>query len=338
MGNLLDRPVKDKETHHFPDLAGLEVGASGMQGWRLEQEDAHISTTMPTALDHVLVGVFDGHGGAGASAWASVHIVGFVEGTEEWKAYLEGGKSSSDLLCAAMTQAFLDADAALRVHQESGAPGSDTSGCTAVCCMISPTVIVCANAGDSRSILATAESGILLTKEMSFDHKPYNSLERARIEKAGGTVEFKRVDGDLAVSRAFGDFQYKTSPKLSPQLQKVSPEPDVIVHKRHNADEFLLLACDGLWDVMSNVDAAEACRTIFLEGESHMGLAAEEMVELSLEKGSRDNISAIVVKLPGIKIASSGGGVKARNEIRLANLKAREETRDQNQDSSTPSL
>ena len=93
MGNLLDRPIKDKVTHYFPNLAGLDVGASGMQGWRLEQEDAHVSVTMENAPDHVLVGVFDGHGGAGASAWASEHIQGAVEATKSWRDYVEGGKS-----------------------------------------------------------------------------------------------------------------------------------------------------------------------------------------------------------------------------------------------------
>ncbi len=321
MGNLLDRPIKDKDTHYFPDLAGMEVGSSGMQGWRLEQEDAHVSVTMTKAPDHVLVGVFDGHGGAGASAWAAEHIQGFVEATKSWKDYVEGGASNKELLSDALRQSFLDADAALRVHQETGGVGADTSGCTAVCCMITPNMIICANAGDSRAIIATDGK----MKEMSFDHKPYNQLERARIEKAGGSVEFKRVDGDLAVSRAFGDFQYKTSPELPPEQQKVSPEPDLIVHGRSDVDEFLLLACDGLWDVMSNTEAAENGRLIFSEGESHMGLAAEEMVDLSLEKGSRDNISAVLVKLPGIKISPSGSGVAARQAVRQANEKAAEE-------------
>ena len=280
-----------------------------------------MSVTMENAPDHVLVGVFDGHGGAGASAWASEHIQGAVEATKSWRDYVEGGKSSKQLLSNALRESFLNADAALRIHQESGGAGADTSGCTALCCMITPTMIVCANAGDSRSIIVTDGK----MKEMSFDHKPYNQLERTRIEKAGGSVEFKRVDGDLAVSRAFGDFQYKTSPELPPEEQKVSPEPEIIIHDRSDADEFLLLACDGLWDVMSNSEAAEAGRGIFQEGESHMGLAAEEMVDLSLEKGSRDNISAIIVRLPGIKIAPSGGGVAARQAVRQANEKAAEE-------------
>ncbi|CAM9345561.1 unnamed protein product, partial [Ectocarpus fasciculatus] len=79
------------------------------------------------------------------------------------------------------------------------------SGCTAVCTLITPKYIICANAGDSRSVLGTGGA----TKPLSYDHKPHLELERKRIENAGGGVQWKRVDGDLAVSRAFGDFQYK---------------------------------------------------------------------------------------------------------------------------------
>ena len=151
---------------------------------------------------------------------------------------------------------------------------------------------------------------------MSFDHKPYDTLERERIENAGGTVQWKRVDGDLAVSRALGDFQFKTSSTLPPEQQKVSPEPDIIVHERvDTSDEFLLLACDGLWDVMSNPEATDIGRSLFNLGESNMMLFAEEMIDIALDKGSRDNISAVAMKLPGAKISTDGGGVQAlRNE------------------------
>jgi serine/threonine protein phosphatase PrpC len=269
---------------------------------------------MPTASDHLMLAVFDGHGGAGASAWASTELIGLLENRKEWKEYVEKGKTDIELLSTAMKASFIDADAALRRFQMSGAPGADTSGCTAVVCMVTPTTIVCANAGDSRSVMASGGK----TKEMSFDHKPYNNIERVRIEKAGGTVQFKRVDGDLAVSRAFGDFQYKTSPELPAEQQKVSPEPDIITHNRCDADEFLLLACDGLFDVMSNLEATAALRTILDEGESNMALVAEEMLDVALEKGSRDNISAVIVKFSGMKIAEMGGGVAARNAARKA--------------------
>lgn len=314
MGNLLDAPKTEKDSHYFADLSGYEIGASGMQGWRLEQEDAHIVAAMPSQPDHVMVAVFDGHGGAGASLWASKNLVEILEARIEWKEYTGGDQKNLGLLCDALRNAFLDADVALRKFQASGHPEADTSGCTAVVCMVTPDTIVCANAGDSRAVLATNGK----TREMSFDHKPFNNLERTRIEKAGGTVQFNRVDGDLAVSRAFGDFQYKTSPELPAEQQKVSPEPDIITHDRVDVDEFLLLACDGLYDVMSNAEATGFGRQILQEGESNMTLMAEEMLDIALEKDSRDNISAIVVKLPGIQIATGGGGVMARRKIKEA--------------------
>lgn len=81
------------------------------------------------------------------------------------------------------------------------------SGTTASTVMITPTHIICANAGDSRSILVTEDRVV----ELSKDHKPSNDTELQRIRLAGGSVALGRVDGDLAVSRALGDFQYKTN-------------------------------------------------------------------------------------------------------------------------------
>ncbi|GMH80649.1 hypothetical protein TL16_g08635 [Triparma laevis f. inornata] len=94
----------------------------------------------------------------------------------------------------------------------------DRSGCTAVCVVVTPTHIICANAGDSRSCYKKS-SGVV---PLSDDHKPYNATEASRIETAGGYVSMKRVDGDLAVSRALGDFQYKDCPDLSAESQKVT--------------------------------------------------------------------------------------------------------------------
>lgn len=70
------------------------------------------------------------------------------------------------------------------------------------------------------------------------DHKPYLEHERERIVKAGGTVMIQRINGNLAVSRALGDFVYKSVPGLSPTEQLVSPEPDVYVVKRDTVSTF----------------------------------------------------------------------------------------------------
>ena len=84
------------------------------------------------------------------------------------------------------------------------------------------------------------------------DHTPYSPLERERIESAGGSVSLQRINGSLAVSRALGDFSYKGAENRPPTQQMVSPEPEVCVVERSPGDEFLVLACDGVWDTVSN--------------------------------------------------------------------------------------
>lgn len=77
--------------------------------------------------------------------------------------------------------------------------------------------------------------------------------EKERIQRAGGSVMIQRVNGSLAVSRALGDFEYKNVEGKGPCEQLVSPEPEIFIEGRDDArDEFLVLACDGVWDVMTN--------------------------------------------------------------------------------------
>ena len=97
---------------------------------------------------------------------------------------------------------------------------------------MTPNQIYCANSGDSRAVLKSGKRAIAL----SSDHKPYDKAELRRIKKAGHTVDMQRVDGDLALSRAFGDFNYKDKPKLKPQQQAVTCFPDILVRKRSNKD------------------------------------------------------------------------------------------------------
>ena len=83
------------------------------------------------------------------------------------------------------------------------------------------------NIGDSRCIACC--SG--LAEALSIDHKPGDALERDRIENAGGFVEFNRVNGNLALSRAFGDFAFKNNIELPQERQMISMKPDVVVHE-----------------------------------------------------------------------------------------------------------
>ena len=110
------------------------------------------------------------------------------------------------------------------------------------------TEIICANAGDSRTVLS--KGGIAI--DLSKDHKPTNVYEARRIKNAGGFVEEGRVNGALALSRALGDFEYKRNQKLKAKEQAVTALPDVKTVPITSDTQFIMLACDGVWDVKSS--------------------------------------------------------------------------------------
>lgn len=215
MGNTLDSPITAKDSHFYTSSQGLPCGATGMQGWRLEMEDAHVAIDMPSQSDHLFLAVFDGHAGAGAAKYASEHIITHIENSKHWKDYQSGGCLDIKLLGQALTDAFLAVDEEMKHHQ-SRVVQDDVSGCTSVTAMITPQYIICANAGDSRCVMGTDNTA----KPLSDDHKPYNEIEKKRIENAGGFVQWNRVDGDLAVSRALGDFSYKNRPDFMLNIKR----------------------------------------------------------------------------------------------------------------------
>jgi len=306
----MDAPITAKKTE-FHNLANLSIGISEMQGWRTEMEDSHIVTKMPSLPDHILFGVFDGHGGHGAAEYAAKHLVSVIESIPEYKAYVASEDKDPNALGNAMSSAFLKLDRQLHEHQH-GTNGGDISGCTSVTCMLTPQHFVCANAGDSRCVL-----GRDTVIPLSQDHKPDKAIEEQRILKAGGSVQWKRVDGDLAVSRAFGDFEYKKRNDLSQMEQKVTCFPDITIVQRTDKDEVLILACDGLWDVMTSPAAVDYVREIVQSGERDVKLIAEEMLDIALLNDSKDNISVIVAAFPKLfESAPGGGGVQGRRQKR----------------------
>ena len=195
---------------------GLDVGSSGMQGWRLEMEDSHVMLDMPSKPDHTFLAVFDGHGGSDSAIFAASNLINIIEKTPYWQQYIHTGASDISLLGRALSQSFVDMDVLLREKQNNDT--RNVSGCTCISAMLTPRYIMCANIGDSRCVIGTNK----LAKAMSEDHKPDNELEQRRIESAGGTVQWKRVDGDLGVARAFGDFRFKNRSDLGPTEQKVT--------------------------------------------------------------------------------------------------------------------
>jgi len=213
----------------------------------------------------------------------------------------------ADLLGAALTETFMALDEAMRKDlmgdekpaeylrtKRCSGDRSFMSGCTAVVAVLTPGAIVCANAGDSRCVLRIGQPGGGKTAPLSEDHKPDNAGEAERIYGAGGNVHGGRVDGMLAVSRALGDFEFKTNDDLSAVKQKVSPQPDITITPRPGTG-LLVLACDGVWDVMSN----ETCTKRLdqhLASEALMQ-ACENVLDECYHIGSTDNMSLVVAKL-----------------------------------------
>lgn len=160
---------------------------------------------------------------------------------------------TDDEILHAIKDAFLIVDKKLR-ELEPIRSEQDHSGTTVVGALISPTTIYLMNCGDSRAIFVRDKYIEICT----YDHKPTQLKERQRIQNAGGIVALSRVNGGLATSRGLGDFDYKSVPNFKPHEQFVSCEPDVFIAKRdRELDKYIILACDGIWDVVKNEDVME---------------------------------------------------------------------------------
>ncbi|KAG9052319.1 Protein phosphatase 2C 2 [Serendipita sp. 407] len=245
MGQTLSEPVTEKHSKTGGDDQ-YAYALSEMQGWRINMEDAHTALLqLEQSSRNAFFAVFDGHGGSTVAKYAGDHV---AQRLASEPSYAEGDYK------AALKRAFLGTDEDLRADS---AFISDPSGCTAVAALITEDrKLYVANAGDSRSVLSIKGE----VKPMSFDHKPTNKDETARIVAAGGFVEFGRVNGNLALSRAIGDFEFKSNIGLPPEQQAVTANPDIEEHQLSDEDEFLILACDGIWDGVSSQQAVDMVR------------------------------------------------------------------------------
>jgi len=254
-------------------------------------EDAHVSVIgMPGAPECSFFGVFDGHGGSLVALQTADKLVNKIAQRPEFK-QVKTGAIGVENMQKAMKEACFELDEELR-GLPAVASGEDHSGSTAVFAMITPSHIIVGNVGDSRCVMCEDRKTI----PMSFDHKPTNPPEEARILAAGGLVTVERVNGDLAVSRALGDFSFKTRRDLPDHAQQVSCEPEFQSHERSANDQYLVLCCDGIWDVMTNEDVNDF---YLKKGKENVDLKTSccNLLDLCLEKKSRDNMTALAVRL-----------------------------------------
>ncbi|KAI5310161.1 Protein phosphatase 2C 2 [Ascosphaera atra] len=231
-------------------------------------------------------GVFDGHGGEKVALFAGENVHRIVAGQDAFK------KGDLEL---ALKNGFLATDRAIL---EDPKYEEEVSGCTASCAIVRRDKVIVANAGDSRTVLGVKGRA----KPLSFDHKPQNEGEKARICAAGGFVDFGRVNGNLALSRALGDFEFKKSSDLSPEQQIVTACPDVTTHAITADDEFLVIACDGIWDCQSSQAVVEFVRR-GIAAKQDLHRICENMMDNCLASNSEtggvgcDNMTMMIIGL-----------------------------------------
>eukprot|EP00850_Spirogloea_muscicola_P002628 SM000010S04266 [mRNA] locus=s10:590112:592498:+ [translate_table: standard] len=270
-------------------------------------EDFHDAQIRPIGGQLVgLFGVFDGHGGSRAAEYVQKHLFDNLVNHPNF--------STDPKAAIAETYKQTDQDYLMSENGQNRDAGSTAS--TAV--LVGKKLLV-ANVGDSRAVMCRGgkahdrldlqyalaqrlktlmpDPGNLSSAPLSSDHKPNRDDERQRIEEAGGVVMWAgtwRVGGVLAVSRAFGDRLLKRYVVAEPEIQEEMLTPE---------DEFLVLASDGLWDVVSNQDAVSMIQSITDAQE-----AAKCLTDEAFRRGSADNITCVVVRLHQAQTAADGPG------------------------------
>jgi len=249
-------------------------------------EDAHaaILNLDDAASSNAFFAIYDGHGGGSVARYAgeNVHKRLLTEEAYQQKNYE-----------AALKRAFLGTDEDLLANP---ATARDTSGCTAVAALVSGDKIYVANAGDSRSVISVKGT----VKPLSTDHKPMDEIEKTRISNAGGFVEFGRVNGNLSLSRALGDFGYKENSGLPPEKQIVTADPDVTCHTITKEDEFLVLACDGIWDCLTSQQVVDFIRHQVSQGQNLTeigGMICDHCLAPDTSGTGCDNMTILIVAL-----------------------------------------
>ncbi|KAL6888668.1 hypothetical protein ACP4OV_009694 [Aristida adscensionis] len=236
-----------------------------------------------------LFGVYDGHGGARAAEYVKQHL---FRNLIKHPKFITDTKSAIAETYNHTDTEFLKADSSQ----------TRDAGSTASTAIILGDRLLVANVGDSRAVVCKGGEAIAVSR----DHKPDQSDERQRIENAGGFVMWAgtwRVGGVLAVSRAFGDKLLK---------QYVVADPDIKEEVVDSSLEFLILASDGLWDVVTNEEAVAMVKPIQNPEE-----AAKRLLQEASQRGSSDNITIVIVRfLEGA--AGEGSGEEKTEEVAAA--------------------
>ena len=215
--------------------------------------------------------------GSEVAIFCHEHFVNTLKANESFKAG-DYGK--------ALTETFIAMDGKMKEleKQDRRTYQFSDAGCTANVVLVTDKKIYCANAGDSRSVLSSGGKAI----QLSEDHKPDSEDEKNRIEKAGGYVMGGRTNGVLSLSRAIGDFDYKDLSK-DPKDHIITALPDITVNDITPETEFIICACDGIWDCLTPQESVDKVK--------------ERLGKVDLKKNVEDLLDSIIAE----DVGSSGG-------------------------------
>ncbi|KAJ1687795.1 hypothetical protein LUZ63_019185 [Rhynchospora breviuscula] len=292
------------------DVSRIRWGSTKLQGPRSEMEDDVIVRS--DGLDGFsFAAVFDGHAG-----FSSVQFLR-DELYKECSLAVQGGSvlnsKNIDAIKDAIQLAFTNVDSRLSSWLQER---EDESGATATVMFIRNDLLIVSHLGDSAVVISRGGRAEVLTNP----HRPYGnnrvSLDEVkRIRAAGGWISDGRICGEISVSRAFGDIQFKTkknemlakgvedgrwTEKFASRVQfkgdLVTAMPDIYTTELGSNSEFILLASDGLWDYMKSSEAVALVRNQ-LRQHGDVQLACEALALTALNQGSQDNISVAIADL-----------------------------------------
>ena len=310
MGSALTKPILVQPIERCGNLF-FRCGCATVNGMRGSNEDAHL---MLVRSDGACFAVFDGHTGAeAAEAARNAFAISLkstpIESLQSEQSVTDFAARVDDAVLAEIgddsasgtTGTFVFAtlvDDAQEMRSPSQRQGDDGEVWLQ---------LIVGNVGDSRVLLSTllpssppstSGSNPWTMMPMTRDHKPEDPDERSRIERFGGKVEKGRVDGNLAVSRAFGDRYFKTNANAANSLeQKVIAVPDVTTATvPWNKGAFAVLCCDGVFESnFSNEQVIEFIRNQLTQTKD-LAVIAGRVCHEAVARGSKDNVTCMIVE------------------------------------------
>ena len=252
-------------------------------------------------------GIFDGHGGSGCSLYLKKNLHKFIKNFSK-----EAIREAINIT----EEKFLKEEAL----DEKGEV-KDQSGSCGIMAMIQNNKCIIANVGDSRLVVYKNKKVFFCSE----DHKPGSNIEKERITKAGGKIyqtpslfplyqngkeieiPWRVLPGRLSVSRTFGDVEAKEE-KFGGNKNVVVALPDITEIELNNEFNFIILGCDGIFDVLSNEEILECVKIVLNEKNIQeinqdanisqlCGDFAEMIIKSSLAKDSFDNVSCVVIAI-----------------------------------------